>query len=101
MFDEYLIMGVLIVTFFINKYFYKKVKNVDIIEFIPNLNHLSIHSTLLIFFFFEIIDFYYEDGFIDIISLWFRYWLFAVEIYLVTHIINNYKNCKYYQILSN
>jgi len=95
--DEYItIMIALIsmVVFFILKL---KLKDKLIFEFIPNTNYVNIKSTFLFFLFFEMIDFYFEDGYIGMIKLWFSYWVFGVIAYFVTHCINYYKNIQAYK----
>ena len=96
--DEYItIMIALIsmVVFFILKL---KLKDKLIFEFIPNTNYVNIKSTFLFFLFFEMIDFYFEDGYIGMIKLWFSYWVFGVIAYFVTHSINFYKNIQAYKM---
>ena len=49
------------------------------------------------FVIFQIVDFYFEDGFIGMISQWFVYWVFAIIAWLVTNNINFYKNFQFYK----
>ena len=66
-------------------------------EFIPNTNHVPIKSTLMFFLIFQVVDFYYEDGFIGMISQWVMYWSFSILAYFLTHNINFYKNYMAYK----
>jgi hypothetical protein len=93
-FDEYIIIGIMIVSLVCFIYFKIKLKDKYITEFIPNTNYVSLKSSIAFFLIFEVVDYFSEDGFIGMIKLWFSYWVFGVIAYLVTHIINFYKNEK-------
>jgi hypothetical protein len=95
--DEYILLSITFCMFGVYLYFKYILKDKLIHPFIPNLNHVDIKSSVIFFLIFEIIDFYTEDGFIGMISLWFMYWVFGVLIYFLTHNINYYKNYKAYQ----
>ncbi|MBT3882391.1 MAG: hypothetical protein HOF69_03920 [Campylobacteraceae bacterium] len=95
--DEYIIILINILCIPILVYFTKKIKGFPIIEYIQNIDTLPIKSTFMFFILFQCVDFYYENGFIGMISLWFMYWVFALLIWQVTHIINFYKNYKFYK----
>ena len=94
--DEYILLGITTVMFIGYIYLKIKLKDIKLHTFIPNLNHVNIKSSIMFFLIFEAIDFYTEDGFIGMISLWFMYWVFGVLIYFFTHNINLYKNYKTY-----
>lgn len=94
--EQYLIL-VSFVIYCIFRYMVFITKDKLLYEFIPNLNHVSIKSTIGFFLLFQVIDFYFEDGFIGMISMWFMYWVFAVILYYLTHIINLYKNIQAYK----
>ena len=95
--DEYITISITMVLIVIYQYFKIKLKNKLLHEFIPNTNYVPLQSTVLFFLIFEIVDFYTEDGFIGMISLWGTYWIFGVLIYFATHNINFYKNYKAYK----
>ncbi len=90
--NEYIIIVITLILIVIYQYFKLKLKGKLLHEFIPNTNHVEIQSTLIFFIVFQIIDFYYEDGFIGMISQWFLYWIFGLLAYFLTHNINFYKN---------
>ncbi len=95
--DEYIIyiINILLLVGFI--YQKIKLKGLKILEIIPNLNYINIKSSIIFFLIFQVVDYYYEDGFIGMISQWFSYWLFGVLAYFLTHNINLYKNILYYK----
>jgi len=82
--------------FFVNLYFKIKLKDVEIIDFNVN-NNISLKFTILLFLVFQVVDFYYEDGFIGMISQWFMYWVMGIMSVLIMNLINYYKNYKYFQ----
>ena len=95
--DEYILYGIIFVLFIIFQYFKIALKDKLLYQFIPNLNYVNIKSSVLFFLFFEAIDYYSEDGFKGMISLWFTYWLYGVLAYFLTHNINLYKNYNAYK----
>ncbi len=95
--SEYIIIGITFISIIIYKYFRLKLKDKFIHEFIPNTNYVPIQSTFIFFIIFQVVDFYYEDGFIGMINQWFIYWIFGLLAYFVTHNINFYKNYKKYK----
>jgi len=95
--DEYIIIGITIISIVVYQFFKRHLKGKLVYEFIPNTNYVPIKSTVLFFVIFEAIDFYTEDGLIGMISLWFMYWVFGVLIYFLTHNINFYKNYSAYK----
>jgi len=95
--DEYIIYIINIFLLGLLIYQKLKLKGLEILEIIPNLNYISIKSSILFFIIFQVVDYYYEDGFIGMISQWFSYWLFGVLAYFLTHNINMYKNILYYK----
>ena len=59
---------------------------------------ITLKSTVLFFLFFEVIDYYSEDGFTGMISQWFLYWIMGLLSLLVIEIINNIKIYKLVKI---
>lgn len=97
-FDEKWSFLFVLISFVIYLYLKNKLKDKDIFELIPNLNLVHIKQALGLFLLFSFIDYYFEDGFIGMISLWLMYWLFAVGIYLLMNAFNLYKNLQVYKI---
>ena len=95
--EEYIFLALAMCLFSVFLFYKIKLKNQNIISYIPNLNHVDLKTTLIFFFIFQIVDFYYEDGFIGMISQWFIYWVFAFIAWLLTNNINFYKNYKLYK----
>lgn len=91
--DEYIMILIVLILAIIYYKIYSKIKNYELIDF-TNSNNISLKNTILFFLFFEVIDFYYEDGFIGMISLWFSYWIIALTGILAINTINLYKNMK-------
>ncbi len=94
--DEYIIIILNIIALLPLWYLKNKLKNFQIMPYIQNIDEVPLQSTMIFLVIFQVVDFYYEDGFIGMISLWFMYFVFATLIWQVTHIINYYKNYKYY-----
>ncbi len=94
--EEYITMGVLLLFIAVYIYFYTKLKDKLLYAFIPNLNYVSLKSTIIFFVIFEMVDYHYEGGFIGMIKLWFSYWLYGLIAYFMTHNINFYQNYKKY-----
>jgi len=95
--EEYITMLIIFLMMVIYFYFRYKLKDKLLYEFIPNINYVSLKSSILFFLIFEVVDYYSEDGLIGMIKLWFAYWLYGVLAYFLTHNINFYKNYKAYQ----
>jgi len=95
--DQYIFMGIGLVLIISFIYFKIKLKDLQLISYIPNTDVVPLKSTLIFFIIFQAVDFYYEDGFIGMISQWFIYWIFGVLAWIVTNNINLYKNFKFYQ----
>ncbi len=95
--DEYIIMSINLLLLFSLLYFKNQLKDLTFHEFIPNTNMVALKSTIIFFLVFQVVDFYYEDGFIGMISQWFTYWVFGLLAYLLTNNINYYKNYKFYR----
>jgi len=95
--EEYIFLAVALCLFFVFSYYKIKLKNFTLISYIPNMNQVDIKTTLVFFIIFQVVDFYYEEGFIGMISQWFIYWVFAVIAWLVTNNINFYKNYQFYK----
>ena len=94
---EYIVIGLTLMLMIIYISFRLKLKDKILFEFIPNINYVPIKSTFIFFAIFQVVDFYYEDGLIGMISQWFMYWIFALLAYFLTHNINYYKNYKAYK----
>lgn len=95
--DEYIAIGISIVLFLIYSILKHKLKNKLLYQFIPNLNYIPIKETLIFFVLFQGYDYYNENGFIGMISLWFMYWIFGLCANFAIHIINLYKNYQAYK----
>lgn len=91
--NEYLFIIATFCLFVIMLYFKNKLQNYELIDFTKNSN-LSFKSTILIFLFCEIYDYYNEGGFLGMISQWFVYWIMGVFAFLLVENINYYKNYK-------
>ena len=91
--NEYLFIIGTFCLFVIMLYFKNKLQNYELIDFTKNSN-LSFKSTILIFLFCEIYDYYNEGGFLGMISQWFVYWIMGVFAFLLVENINYYKNYK-------
>ncbi len=95
--DQYIIFLAILFLSFLSYYFKQKLKDFHILYFIANMDRVSLRSAVLFFLFFEIIDYYFEDGFEGMITLWITYWCFALLAYLLTININLYKNLRFYK----
>ncbi|MCK5294618.1 MAG: hypothetical protein KAJ49_08205 [Arcobacteraceae bacterium] len=93
--DEYILISIVVFLSFVPLYLKKKLVGIDLIDFDSN-SQISIKHTILFFLLFQVIDFYYEDGFIGMISQWFLYWIMGILTVIVMSIINYYKNYKYF-----
>ncbi len=92
--DEYLSILALIIILLSLLFFKLKLKGHQTINFIRN-NQFSLKSTILFFLLFQVVDYYYEDGFIGMISQWFLYWIMGLIAITLMETINCYKNYKY------
>ena len=88
---EYLSITALFIITAILLYFKFKLKDYKLINFIPN-NNLSFKSTISFFILFQIIDYFYEDGFLGMVSQWFFYWTMGLIALISMQTINYYKN---------
>jgi len=95
--EEYIFLAIALVLFVLYIYFQRKLKDFTLISYIPDINNVDLKTTLVFFLIFQAVDYYYEDGFIGMISQWFVYWVFAVIAWLVTSNINLYKNYSFYK----
>ena len=96
--DEFILSGFIILSFIIHLYMYLKVNKYDILPFIPKLGQVPIFQSLIFFTIFEIVDYFYEDGIIGAIKLWYTYWLFGILSLNIMYILNYYKNIKFYNL---
>ncbi len=92
--DEYLSIIALIVILISLLFFKLKLKGHQTIDFVQN-NQFSLKSTILFFLVFQVVDYYYEDGFIGMISQWFLYWIMGLIAITLMETINCYRNYKY------
>lgn len=89
--EEYLFIFALLPISFTLIYFKYKVKGYELIYF-NKQNSFSLKSTIIFFIIFQIFDYFYEDGFIGMISQWFIYWIMGLIGLLLLKTINYYKN---------
>lgn len=94
---EYLYFVPIPILFVITLFLRYQLKNQEIIDYLNNINSVDLKSTLLFFFIFQVVDFYYEDGFIGMISQWVVYWAFGIIAWLLTTNVNLYKNYQFYK----
>jgi len=95
--SEYLYFIPIPILFVITLFFRYKLKTQKITDYLNNINSVDLQSTLLFFLIFQGVDFYYEDGFVGMISQWVIYWAFGIIAWLVTININLYKNYQVYR----
>ncbi|MGB5867055.1 MAG: hypothetical protein WBG69_04180 [Arcobacteraceae bacterium] len=95
--DEYIFLGV--GGFLLLSYLYlkRKLKDLTVISYIPDINKVNLKMTIVFFVLFQGVDYYYEDGFKGMISQWFIYWVFGIIAWLLTNSINLYKNFQFYK----
>lgn len=91
--DEYLAILALIPITLTLLFFKFKLKGYELINFTQN-NTPTLQSTIGFFLIFQVVDYFYEDGFIGMISQWFLYWIMGVVAVLLMENINYYKNYK-------
>ena len=96
--DEYIAIGVAFVLFIVYTILKSKLKGKLLYEFIPNLHYIPIKETVIFFVLFQCYDYYNENGFIGMISLWFMYWIFGMCANFGIHSFNLYKNLKAYKV---
>lgn len=95
--SEYIIFTLIFAAFIVQTFFKRTLKNKTIVQYIQDTKYVPIKSTLLLFLVFQGMDFYFEGGFIGMISMWFMYWVFAILAILITSNMNYYKNYKAYK----
>ena len=95
--DEYIAILAIVILFIVYKIYQFKLQNRLLYEFIKDINHIPIKQTLFIFILFQCYDYYNEQGFIGMISLWFMYWVYGICADLLMHIINLHKNYTAYK----
>ena len=93
--SEYLFILALIPISIALVYFRSKLKGYELIDF-NKKNTFSLQSTIGFFLIFQVVDYFYEDGFIGMISQWFLYWIMGLIALLLMQTINYYKN---YQVV--
>ena len=96
--EEYILSGFVMLSFIVHLLAYNKLKDLDILPFIPKLGLVPIFQSILFFTIFEIVDYFYEDGIIGAIKLWYMYWLFGILSLNIMYIFNYYKNIKFYNL---
>jgi len=89
--SEYLFILALIPISFALMFFKFKLKDYELIDF-NQKNTFSLQSTIGFFLIFQVVDYFYEDGFIGMISQWFLYWVMGLVALLLMQTINYYKN---------
>ena len=94
--SEYLLVLSIIPILITLFYFKNRLKNFEIINFNEN-NQFSLKSSIGFLLIFQVVDYFYEDGFIGMISQWFLYWILGVITLLLLQTINYYKNYKLLQ----
>lgn len=92
--SEYLLILLTIPILFIIRHYKKRLKGIEIVDFTQNSN-ISLKYTIIFFLVFQVMDYYYEGGFIGMISQWFLYWILGIITILLMDCINYYKNFKY------
>jgi len=95
--EEYIFISIAFFLFLLFRYYTVKLKDFTLISYIPDINNVDLKTTMIFFLIFQAVDYYYEDGFIGLISQWFVYWIFGVIAWLVTNNINLYKNYHFYK----
>lgn len=95
--EEYIFISIAVLLFGVFIYYKIKLKEFTLISYIPNTNSVDLKTTIIFFLIFQAVDYYYEDGFIGMISQWFIYWVFGIIAWLVTNNINLYKNHYFYK----
>ena len=96
--EEYILSFFVILFSILHFYAYFKLKDYDILPFIPKLGKLPIKQSIFFFIVFEVIDYIYEDGVIGAIKLWYMYWLFGILSLNFMYLFNYYKNFKFYNL---
>ena len=96
--NEYIAIGIAFIFFIVYITFKSKLKGKLLYEYIPNLHYIPIKETIVFFVLFQCYDYYNENGFIGMISLWFMYWIFGICANLGIHSLNLYKNLKAYKL---
>lgn len=91
--NEIILLALLIPMIIIYIYFKFKLRGYDI-EHLINKQQLSFKTTLFIFLIIEVIDYFYEGGFIGMISQWFMYWIFGLFALLLIDSIHFYRILK-------
>lgn len=92
---EYLLILSVIPILMTLFYLKNRLKDFEIIDFNKN-NQFSLKSSIGFFLVFQVVDYFYEDGFIGMISQWFLYWVLGIITFLLLQTINYFKN---YQLL--
>lgn len=95
--EEYIFLAIAGVSVLSFLYLKRKLRGLKVISYLPDTNSVNLKTTLMFFLLFQAVDFYYEDGFIGMISQWFIYWVFAMIAWMLTNSINLYKNLQFYK----
>ena len=96
--EEYILFSFVLLSFILHLFSYLKLRKYDILAFIPKLGRVPIIQSILFFSIFEIVDYYYEDGIIGAIKLWYMYWLFGILSLNMVYIFNYFKNFRFYNL---
>lgn len=94
--NEYLFILALVPITLVLLVFKSKLKGYELIDF-NQKNTFSLKSTIGFFLIFQAVDYFYEEGFIGMISQWFLYWIMGLIALLLMQMINYYKNYKLIQ----
>jgi hypothetical protein len=86
---EYLFILALLPISLALLFFKFKLKDYQLINFNKN-NTFSLKATISFFIIFQVVDYFYEDGFIGMISQWFLYWIMGVITLLLLETINHF-----------
>ncbi len=95
--NEYIAIFVMIVLLIIYSIYKQKLANKVLYKFIDNLDQMPMRQTLIIFILFQCYDFYTEQSFVGMISLWFMYWIYGICANLIMNIINLHQNYNAYK----
>jgi len=99
--EEYILGSFVILSIILHLISYLKLRKYDILPFIPKLGKVPFLQSIIFFSIFEVVDYFYEDGVIGAIKLWYMYLLFGILSLNLMYIFNYYKNFKFYNLKFN
>lgn len=89
---EYWLILALIPAFLVYLFLRLKLKKFGIKNFnFTNNTNISLKSTIIFFLIFQVVDYYSEDGFLGMISLWFMYFIMGLLGYFVIESMQYFK----------